>query len=146
MKRHHSLVVLSKEHHDGLILAQILKKGAPAYRDLPADPEGKRKYALRFYREELIKHFDKEEKVLLPFCSGISPELDKLFQKMLEDHKRLEKLFEQLKNENDCEKTMHEIGTLLDDHIRMEERELFESVQKHVNEEKLSLLSQKLKG
>ncbi|AFN74871.1 Hemerythrin HHE cation binding domain protein [Melioribacter roseus P3M-2] len=146
MKRHPSLVELSKEHHDGLILAQILKKDAPAYRDLPSDREGKRKYALQFYREDLVKHFYKEEKILLPFCSGISPELDKLFQRMLEEHKRLEKLFDKLKNESDYENAMHEIGKLLDDHIRMEERELFESVQKHLDEEKLSLLSQKLKG
>ncbi len=146
MKRYHSLVELSKEHHDGLILAQILKKGAPAYRDLPADAEGKRKYALQLYQDNLVRHFYKEEKILMPFCSGISTELDELFQRMLEEHKQLEKLFNFLKDENNYENVMYEIGKLLDEHIRMEERELFELIQNQMGEEKLSLLSHKLRG
>ncbi|MGK9477648.1 hemerythrin domain-containing protein [Melioribacter sp. OK-6-Me] len=146
MKRHPSLIDLSKEHHNGLILAQILKKDTPAYRDLPADVEGKRNYALRFYSAELIKHFRKEEDILLPFCSGITPELDNLFQRMLNEHDKLEELFNKLKIEKDYENTMHEIGMMLDEHIRMEERELFELIQNQLDEEKLSLLYSKLKG
>ena len=53
MKRHESLAPLSREHHEGLILAQLLKKGAPAYRGLPTDLAGKLSYAREMFERIL---------------------------------------------------------------------------------------------
>ncbi|MEO7264876.1 MAG: hypothetical protein ABIW38_08185, partial [Ferruginibacter sp.] len=64
MKRHPSLISLSREHHGALILARLLQKNAPAYKGLPSDSNGKAVYALQFYKDELIQHFLQEEKVL----------------------------------------------------------------------------------
>ena len=45
MKREEALAPLSREHHSTLILAQLLKKDAPVYHQLPAEPWDKAKYA-----------------------------------------------------------------------------------------------------
>ena len=63
MKRHESLAPLSREHHAALLLAQLLKKNAAAYKGMPADTPGKILYAAEFYSSHLIAHFDDEEKV-----------------------------------------------------------------------------------
>jgi len=34
MKRHEALAPFSREHHGALILAQVMKKGAPAYKGI----------------------------------------------------------------------------------------------------------------
>jgi hypothetical protein len=81
MKRHPSLAHLSREHHGALILARLLQKNAPAYKDLPVDTEGKATYALKFYKEELVRHFEEEESVL-KMVIGINGALDLLVQKI----------------------------------------------------------------
>ena len=41
MIRHSSIVSLSREHHGALILARLLQKDAPPYKNLPKDLKGK---------------------------------------------------------------------------------------------------------
>ena len=57
IKRHKTLTPLSREHHSGLILAQLIKKGAPDYKNLPKTTTEKVKYTIDFYKSELIEHF-----------------------------------------------------------------------------------------
>ena len=57
MKRHPALHTLSHDHHQGLILAQQLKKGAPQYKGMPSTLVGKKDYTLSFYNDELVQHF-----------------------------------------------------------------------------------------
>ena len=76
MKRHPALHPLSHDHHQGLILAQQLKKGAPQYKGMPATLEEKKNYTISFYNNELIKHFEDEEKILFPLVKDRSPEID----------------------------------------------------------------------
>ena len=57
IKRHKALQPLSRDHHQGLILAQILKKGAPQYKGMPSTIEGKKEYAIAFSESELKQHF-----------------------------------------------------------------------------------------
>ncbi len=129
MKRHQSLIKLSKDHHDGLILAQLIKKNSPPYKGLPSDIEGKREYTINFYSSELKKHFEDEEKILLPVVKNINPEIDTLLDRMLDDHKKISLLIDKLKAGNDNENTLDQLGNLLEGHIRMEERKLFERIQ-----------------
>ncbi len=68
MKRHPALYPLSHDHHQGLILAQQLKKGAPQYKGMPSTLEEKKNYTISFYNNELKKHFYDEEKILFPLC------------------------------------------------------------------------------
>jgi iron-sulfur cluster repair protein YtfE (RIC family) len=144
MKRHSSLAILSREHHAALILAQSLKKGAPAYKGLPADLGGKADYATRFYRDELIKHFDEEEQVVIKKIKGINADLDKLASEITEEHKELRSSFESIKNTNDLAPHLDKLGCALEQHIRKEERKFFPLIQESCSEKLLSEIEQAL--
>jgi hypothetical protein len=144
MKRHPGLIRLSKEHHDGLILAQILKKDAPVYKGMPSSPEGKREYTLHFFKTELIKHFEVEERILIPEIKDHNNKIDKLCDKVLDQHKKLNSYIEKLLEDDAYEEILNQFGILLESHIRMEERELFEEIQKQFDDEFLNRLEAKL--
>jgi hemerythrin-like domain-containing protein len=146
MKRHSSLAILSREHHGALILAQILKKGAAVYKGLPTDLNGKAEYATRFYRNELVKHFEEEEQVVIKKIKGLNVDLDKLASEIAEEHKRLRSSFESIKNANDLATHLDELGVALDQHIRKEERKFFPLIQELCSEKMLSEIEQALSG
>lgn len=137
MKRHIALAPLSREHHGALILAQLLKRTAPAYKDLPTDPQGKAKYATSFYRSELIKHFAEEEEAVIKSITGINDELDRLCNEIIAEHKELRVLFESLNDSDDIIAQLDKTGLTLEQHIRKEEREFFPMIQELCNEDQL---------
>jgi hemerythrin-like domain-containing protein len=144
MKRHSCLIALSHDHHHGLILAQLLKRDAPPYKSLPQTTGGKIEYAMNAWENELEKHFSNEENILFPFIKGRDESLDKLIEKILEEHKLLKRLFLNLeKSENKIEQ-LNEIGLALESHIRLEERELFQRIQEVFSKEELDLLEGKI--
>ncbi|MEG8946319.1 hemerythrin domain-containing protein [Rosettibacter firmus] len=144
MKRYKSLVRLSKEHHDGLILAQFIKKGAPPYKGMPTDLNGKKDYTITFFENYLIKHFDDEENILMATLKNKDEQLDKLFDQMLREHIELKSLINKIKTEENFEDLLNEFGFALESHIRMEERELFERIQQVFDESTLNNLVDKL--
>jgi iron-sulfur cluster repair protein YtfE (RIC family) len=145
MKRHPALHPLSHDHHQGLILAQQLKKDAPRYKGMPSTLEGKKDYAVSFYNTDLIKHFKDEEDVLFPASKGRSEKIDELISEIISEHRQIEKLIDNLQNFDDVEQVMDELGHLLEKHIRKEERELFVMIEEALSEEELETLSDKLK-
>ncbi|GAB4292625.1 MAG: hypothetical protein Kow0098_12760 [Ignavibacteriaceae bacterium] len=144
MKRHPALRQLSHDHHQGLILAQQLKKGAPQYKGMPSTSEGKKEYAMLFYNNELIKHFEDEEKILFSSTSGRSAEIDRLISEIVSEHRHIEKLFDKLRENADIENTMDELGWLLEKHIRKEERKLFVEIEKILSNDELNTISEKI--
>lgn len=129
MKRHESLAPLSREHHDGLILAQLLKKGAPAYRGLPTDLAGKLSYARDLYESLLEAHFLLEEKVL-ELVGGRHPDIDSLAGEIRNEHRSLSRKFHALSyTDSSLEGKLDELGHELENHIRKEERLLFPVMQ-----------------
>lgn len=145
MKRHPALYPLSHDHHQGLILAQQLKKGAPHYKGMPSTLEGKRDYTIQFYNSELKRHFADEEEILFPYVTGKNAELDKLISEIISEHRSMERLISALENTDNHESTMDELGWLLEKHIRNEERELFPAIEEILTEGQLSELKTKLK-
>jgi hemerythrin-like domain-containing protein len=144
MKRHPALYRLSHDHHQGLILAQQLKKGAPQYKGMPSTLEGKKEYTISFYNTELVKHFEDEEKILFPSSSGRTEEIDKLISEIVSEHRQIEKLIDDLSKTDKLENTMDELGWLLEKHIRREERELFVEIENVLNDEELKIISDNL--
>ena len=135
---------LSREHHGALILAQLLKKGAPVYKGLPADLEGKRDYALRFYKDGLIKHFDDEEQIVIKKIQGINVDLDKLACEIMGEHAALRLLFTSIENTGDLSTCLNQLGCALAQHIRREEREFFPLIQELCSEKLLSEIEKDL--
>jgi hemerythrin-like domain-containing protein len=126
LKRHVTLQPLSREHMGGLIQARSLRQAAD--RERP-----KRLLAiagfLDAWRSEIRAHFDDEERLLLPLVH--SPALR---DRLLDEHGTLRRLAEECERDpeavaSDAE-LVRRIGVLLHDHIRWEEREFFETVQR----------------
>ena len=143
MKRHASLVSLSRDHHQALILARLLQQNAPAYKGLPADLTGKAAYASEFYNRELTGHFADEEKAF-SFVSGISSQLDSLIQTIVEEHNTLRRLFNALSAQEDRPEELDELGKILELHIRKEERELFPLIEQSCDEAQMTAIARLL--
>jgi len=111
---------------------------------MPQDLSGKKEYTLDFYNRGLIKHFMEEEEILIPFVAGKDYVLDKLCNRVKEEHAQMRSLMKNLEEENDTEEILNKMGIILEKHIRMEEREFFELIQKILSEKSLNELEQRL--
>lgn len=141
MKRHPALYTLSHDHHQGLILAQQLKKGAPQYKGMPSTLEGKKEYTISFYKSELVKHFQDEEEILFPAVKNKNAEVDKLILEIISEHRNMESLVSELGKTKNLDDVLDELGKLLESHIRKEERELFVEIEKVLSDEELKIIS-----
>lgn len=143
MKRHPALIHLSRDHQQGLMLAQLLKKNAPEYKGLPTDASGKMNYAKELYNNELEQHFKEEEEFVFPYLSHKSKDIDELVTEILSEHKILKNSILSLKDDENLIDQMDKIGYLLEAHIRKEERVLFEKIPQVLSEEELEMIKQK---
>lgn len=137
MKRHEALAPLSREHHSALILAQLLKKDAPAYKGLLTALNEKTAYALQMFTATLQLHFTNEEE-MLDKIRNVHIEIDKLSDEIFTEHQQLKKMFLSLDKTNNTSEELDTLGQALDDHIRKEERLLFPLIQQHCSEAALS--------
>ena len=130
MLRDSSLIPLSRQHHNGLALCVLSRRGLAADSS-PANIRKVAKHVIDQFELEMVNHFEIEERVLFPEC-GPLPIIDEL----LADHRSYEALIAQLRTEPSIE-LMEQIFTLLTQHIRREEKELFEQVQRILPRETL---------
>jgi iron-sulfur cluster repair protein YtfE (RIC family) len=137
MKRHSSLAPLSRDHHQALILAQLLKKGAPVYKGLPTGTKEKADYALAFYQHDLVQHFREEEEIVIRNIQGINTELDKAAGEIIKEHGELRQLFEQINMSSDLASHLDLLGHKLEQHVRREERVFFPMIQQYCGEKTL---------
>lgn len=126
LKRHAALQPLSREHMGGLIQARHLQRAADG------DIAERRRAVAEFvgvWQAEIREHFDDEERLLLPLTG--SPELRR---RLLSEHEGLRRLAERCEHDPEAAaedaRLMRRLGVLLHDHIRWEEREFFEAVQR----------------
>lgn len=129
MRRHESLMPLSRDHHDGLIAAQLLKKGAAKYKGMPEDFEGKSKYIVDFYYNHLVPHFEDEEEKLFPLIKSIDVEIDSMLNEIIQEHNLIKNHIKAVEENTHTIESLDKLGNLLDSHIRKEERILFELIQ-----------------
>ena len=144
MKRHPSLYTLSHDHHQGLILAQQLKKGAPQYRGMPSTLDDIKDYTISFYKTELVQHFQDEEMILFPAAKNKNDELDRMIAEIIAEHRKMESLIKVLEKTDQLENVLDELGWLLEKHIRKEERELFMEIEKVLTDEELKIVSESI--
>jgi len=128
LKRDPALIPLSREHHKGLILAQLLKSDVPNYKGLPDDIPGKVAFAKTEYEQRLKTHFEREENWLIPLCQGKNKNLREMAQRIHEEHNQIREKITQL-NEQSTPETLDQLGRLIESHIRFEEREWFQALQ-----------------
>lgn len=119
MKRHPGLQQLSREHHHSLVLARRARRWAT--QEAQAREHGW-DLIREAYRRELLPHFTEEETRLLPLLGADS----ELVTRTLDEHAQLRRLA--LDGSTGLE--LHELGSLLEAHIRFEERVLFPSLER----------------
>jgi hemerythrin-like domain-containing protein len=134
MKRHPTLIPLSREHHQGLLLAQLMKLGAPAYRGMPQNSSDKIAYAKAKFESLLKGHFEQEEEKLFPFLLDKAPLLSGLITELKNEHQQMTQMVQELHASAPNEAKMDAFGKLLESHIRKEERVLFEDAQRELEE------------
>ncbi len=141
MKRHDALVQFSHEHHHGL-------RWARQFYDLPGDASRETRSALlaeffpTWYRE-INPHFRREEDVLLPvFATEADPDAE-CIREMLQQHVHIRKAVLQLEIAPSLE-IMHNLGNLLQEHIRLEERAVFPLVEESLSPESLDIIQSRI--
>src|SRR3954447_735958 len=115
MKRHPALVHLSRDHHHTLVWARRLKRGETDGFDA--------------YRRGLARHFREEEERVFPLLAEFCAEPPAVLAQACVDHARIRSL-----------PPGPDLGALLEAHVRLEERELFELLQQVVPDERLEAL------
>ena len=118
MKRHAALQPLSRDHHVALVAAQRLRRATDA------DAATARDAFLTFWREHGAQHFRVEEEVLLPAYAAHGDPEAACVVRMLVDHIRIREQAQRLEREVSVD-SLHALGTALERHVRLEEREVF---------------------
>jgi len=130
IKRHKIIQPLSREHHNGLLLCWKIRKGIIK----SIDPDRIKKYSDWFYQKHLLPHFEIEEKYLFPILG----DYNELVKRALAEHRKLKRLFE---NQDEKIKSLSLIEEDLENHIRFEERILFNKIQEIATENELALIA-----
>ena len=133
MKRHESLVPLSRDHHFGLIMAQQLILGhAPAPRaDWPTDRAQQVLRLLAFYESDLRAHFEIEEAYVFPAARPSLVDGERQVDALLADHEAMRAMIRGFEADpaSGLEERLLAFGHLLKSHIQREERQLFQDMQ-----------------
>ena len=131
IKRHEAIRPYSREHHHGLLLCWKIREGLK--QNVAVDRI--KKYADFLWETQIEPHFKAEEKYMFPILG----DAHKMIQKAKKEHIRLAELFND--NTNVLE-SLKAIQTELDEHIRFEERILFNKIQKVATEKELEIIDQ----
>ncbi|MGB9663722.1 MAG: hemerythrin domain-containing protein [Ignavibacteria bacterium] len=146
MKRFEQIHYLSWDHQSTLMEAFKIQK----YIDSLSNEEliQKREKTIQHYENDLLLHFRTEEECLLPRMILKQNVNSDLIRKTLDDHILIHSLFLLLKKEkSDIQKIksiLKEISKALNDHIRFEERELFEHSQSLLKAEDFNEIQQEI--
>jgi hemerythrin-like domain-containing protein len=132
LKRHQAIVSFSKDHHFGLLLVWKIRQGLKK----AVNPERISNYVTFFYKEDLEKHFDEEEKLLFSkLALG-----DELRKRAELDHLAIYTLAAAIEQRKDDPILLKHLADTLEEHIRFEERELFNHLQKSMSATELRLV------
>ena len=143
LKRHPALIELSRDHHFALRHALRLKRAA-ASASAEAAVSPAREY-VEFHDGALAGHVSDEEDVLLPRAGHVDPAgAERIRAEHRQLHAATQALRDALEHGADPRGLAGEIGELLDDHVRFEERSFFMAVQAGLSPEELGELEKAL--
>ena len=147
MRRDAGLAPLSEEHHHGLVFAVRIERELPA---ASADEvEALYSRLLQFWSRGLLPHFHTESECLLARLIRHRPVDDPQIQRLHRDHLSMYGLVSRMKDaaaHAERREALREFGAALHDHIRWEERELFETAQAVLTEQGLDALGEEISG
>lgn len=132
MKRNINLQELSRDHHHGLLLGWKIRKGLQT--EVPESSIAD--YVRFFWDRALAPHFSEEEELILRFLS----DNDEFKQRTLLEHQAVQDRVKNLNTKDD----LLGLATLLDNHIRFEERELFPYLESLLTENQLEKIGESI--
>jgi hemerythrin-like domain-containing protein len=139
-RRHESLIPLSHEHHDALLLAWRLRTGDLSKRE----PELRAQHVSAFFEYRLIKHLKLEEELLFPALRAVLGVEASLIDVLLSDHHELRAKAAAIKaGVND---QVDSFCGLLEQHIRTEERQLFVLAENRMTPGEMAELGRQIKA
>ncbi len=144
MKRHHSLIPLSHDHHSGLVLAQqlILGRSKAPRSDWPTDRRQQVRRVIEFFKTDLRQHFKAEEAHVFPAAVEQLREGADLARQLIEEHDEMRAQIRELEKDptTRLEERLSSFGQCLKEHIRKEEEILFERIQEEMDPAELEAL------
>lgn len=130
MERHEKLQRLSRDHQKALLVAMALKYGPnPPYQlDWPSEPERKKAKFLDFVEKEMLRHMREEEERIFPLAASYSSVGRRLCVTLEMEHELMRKLISEIRvaQGSELSELLVDFGLLLEQHVREEEKQLFE--------------------
>ena len=149
MKRHHSLIPLSHDHHSGLVLAQrlILGRSAAPRSDWPTDRRQQVSRVIEFFNTDLRQHFEAEEEHVFPAAVEHVRGGADLARQLVEEHDDMRARIRGLEKDpiTRLEERLSSFGDCLKKHIRKEEGILFERIQEEMDPADLEAIGVRLR-
>lgn len=139
MKRDQSLQPLSIQHHEELLSCLLIKKGVQKKADIVTLTD----FTNSFWKDDLKKHIDAEEELLIPFLVKHKFE-NRYINIMKTDHSIIRSVLDRLNSFDNRHKVFEIFASLVEQHIRFEERFIFQKVQDVLSENELEQLGVKL--
>jgi hemerythrin-like domain-containing protein len=136
MLRDKGLVPLSRQHQHALALCVRLDRAIQAGN---VELEAWQAEITQIFEQEITIHFAAEEKELFPAAARFS-ELQPVLRELLEDHTLLRDLFARAQSRSLDQAALSSFAATLTQHIRKEERQLFEGMQTLMSAEELAAL------
>lgn len=118
MKRHVALEPFSRDHNEGLIMARRLVENRP----------GAAEAFESLWASELQDHFEQEELLLGPLLDA------ERISRLRDEHAQIHQL------KLGLPESTSDLGSMLDAHVRWEERELFPWIETHTSQDQLEAL------
>lgn len=130
IKRHTALKPLSREHHHGLLLCWKIRTGIKKEREVLRIWS----YVNWFHDNYLAQHFEAEENYIYPILGNEN----ELVKKAVSEHQKIRHL---IQAETQSYKNLNLIAEILENHIRFEERSLFNEIQAIATKEQLQQIN-----
>ena len=140
MLRDKSLIPLSRQHQHALALCVRIE------RSMPIDDtklEGWQAEIAQQFEAEIQVHFAAEEQILFPAARAFG-ELNPLVEELLTDHQWLRACFARAEARQSSQDELLAFARRLSEHVRKEERQLFERLQELMPQAELATLGQQL--
>ena len=139
-RRHESLIPLSHEHHDALLLVWRLRTGDLSKRE----PELRAKHVNAFSEHRLVNHLKLEEDLLFPAFRAVLGVEASLIEVLLSDYRELRAKAAAIKA--GAYDQVDSFCGLLERHIRTEERQLFVLAENRMNPTEMAELGRQIKA
>jgi hemerythrin-like domain-containing protein len=116
-------------------------------KDWPHEPVQQAATLTAFFERHLRQHFRIEEEIVFPAAHGIGSEAETLVAQLLDEHRQMVDLVEQLAaNPQVTAAELAAFGQLLNDHIRLEDRQLFPLMEAQMSADALLDLQQRVES